>query len=322
MKADATPVPPRAFISHASEDKSDFAEPLARELAELGIAPWLDKWEIRPGDSLVQKLFDEGLSTVDAVIVIVSATSVGKPWVREELDAAMVSRITRSTRLIPIRLDGADVPAPLRHLVWISSGRSREKIHEAASQITDTLYKVDTRPAVASAPRYITREGIPGLTAADTTLLVAIAEYALEIDSLVGLTWPRVVERAETKDLRGAVLDESLAALRQRGFVKIQYAGNVPYLVEFTRTGFSRAVDIVVPAAEEKRQKIILKLVNDPPATQSAVDELATECGGSRLFVLEFLKKLESQGHLKLLLTSGNGSRVFAIEPTLRRLVS
>jgi hypothetical protein len=43
----------RAFLSHASEDKSGFVEPLARELAEMGVAPWLDIWEIRPGDSLL-----------------------------------------------------------------------------------------------------------------------------------------------------------------------------------------------------------------------------------------------------------------------------
>ncbi len=70
---------PRVFLSHASEDKADFAEPLGRALASLGISPWLDKWEIRPGDSLVRKLFDEGVHAVDAVIVIVSQYSADKP---------------------------------------------------------------------------------------------------------------------------------------------------------------------------------------------------------------------------------------------------
>jgi hypothetical protein len=101
---DATDAP-LAFLSHASEDKSTFAEPLGRELARRGVQPWLDKWEIRPGDSLVQKLFDEGLARSQAVIVIVSALSVSKPWVREELDSATVRRITGGTRLIPVRLD-------------------------------------------------------------------------------------------------------------------------------------------------------------------------------------------------------------------------
>jgi hypothetical protein len=46
--------------------------------------------------------------------VVISASSAAKPWVREELDAAVVRRITGSVRLIPVRLDDAPIPAPLR----------------------------------------------------------------------------------------------------------------------------------------------------------------------------------------------------------------
>src|SRR5258708_15285965 len=118
----------------------------------MGVAPWLDIWEIRPGDSLVRKLFGEGLDTVGAVIVVVSESSASKPWVREELDAAVVRRITSSVRLIPVRLDGAPVPAPIQHLVWITADRTPEGIRSAASQITDALYARDRRPVVAPPP--------------------------------------------------------------------------------------------------------------------------------------------------------------------------
>ena len=60
MQAGDDQKPPETFLSHASEDKSDFVEPLARELHKQGVRAWLDKWEIRPGDSLVRRLFDEG----------------------------------------------------------------------------------------------------------------------------------------------------------------------------------------------------------------------------------------------------------------------
>lgn len=150
MNDDIVPVP-SVFLSHASEDKADFAEPLGRELASLGIRPWLNKWEIRPGDSLVAKLFDEGVAAVDAVIVIVSQYSAGKPWVRAELDAAMVRRITENTTLIPIRLDGADMPAPLRMLVWHDAERTEDGILCAARRIAYTLHGHDPRPTVATA---------------------------------------------------------------------------------------------------------------------------------------------------------------------------
>ena len=78
----------------------------------------LDKWEILPGDSLVDKLFEEGLKSAQAVLIVVSAVSVVKPWVRQELNTAIVNRITRQTKVIPIVLDEAEVPEAVRGLVW------------------------------------------------------------------------------------------------------------------------------------------------------------------------------------------------------------
>jgi hypothetical protein len=176
---DSVTAQPSAFLSHASEDKPDFAEPLGRALAELGIKPWLDKWEIRPGDSLIQKLFDEGLATVSAVVVMISESSASKSWVREELDAAMVARITHTTRLIPVRLDAAEMPPPLRHLVWINADRTAAGVEKAARQIADTLHARNLGPAVADPPMYTRVSVLPGLTSADTTLLIAAAEEAI-----------------------------------------------------------------------------------------------------------------------------------------------
>jgi len=48
------------FICHASEDKDDVAVPLARTLEDAGLLVWLDKHEIKLGDSLREKI-DEGL---------------------------------------------------------------------------------------------------------------------------------------------------------------------------------------------------------------------------------------------------------------------
>jgi len=48
------PAPPKAFISHASEDKVRFVLGFATKLREKGIDAWLDRWEIKPGDSLAE----------------------------------------------------------------------------------------------------------------------------------------------------------------------------------------------------------------------------------------------------------------------------
>lgn len=59
--------PPRVFVSHASEDKERFVNGFATRLRANGVDAWLDKWEMLPGDSLVGKIFEEGLKDAQAV---------------------------------------------------------------------------------------------------------------------------------------------------------------------------------------------------------------------------------------------------------------
>ena len=55
---------PRPFISHAHADKERFVLEFARRLRSKGIDAWVDSWEMLPGDSLVDKIFNEGLKSV------------------------------------------------------------------------------------------------------------------------------------------------------------------------------------------------------------------------------------------------------------------
>lgn len=107
-----TSAAPSVFVCHASEDKQRFVMPFAKALRRAGIEAWVDQWEIGPGDSLVSRIFDEGLANADAFIVVLSLTSVTKPWVREELYSAFIRRIQsgRTKRLIPILLDETVTP--------------------------------------------------------------------------------------------------------------------------------------------------------------------------------------------------------------------
>lgn len=323
MDDDVAPAP-TAFLSHASEDKASFAEPLGRELASLGIRPWLDKWEIRPGDSLVKKLFDEGVAAVDAVIVVVSQYSAGKPWVRAELDAAMVRRITENTRLIPIRLDGADMPAPLRMLVWHDAVRTEDGIRQAGRRIADTIHGRDTRPAVAPPPAYTSAVRIPGLTAADSALLTLLAEEAVSVNNLFYVPWPIVVARAASQGLDEALALESLAVLEQRHYAKRAplYAGGAVLAVELAPRGFQAVADTIVPGANNARHRIVASLVNTPSGSITVVDDLATLTGTPPLFVLQFLRELQAKGHLTVTLGSGGSSRITSISPALKRAVT
>jgi hypothetical protein len=73
------------FISHASEDKETVALPLAAALKQAGVKVWLDRFELRVGDSLREKI-DEGLAESRFGIVILSSSFLTKGWPKRELN--------------------------------------------------------------------------------------------------------------------------------------------------------------------------------------------------------------------------------------------
>jgi hypothetical protein len=98
-----------AFLCHASEDKPA-ARDLANALIKCGAEVWLDEWEIRVGDSIVQKI-DGALGTVSHLIILLSNNSVDKPWVRKELSSALMRQLSQNAiKVLPVRLDDCTIP--------------------------------------------------------------------------------------------------------------------------------------------------------------------------------------------------------------------
>jgi tetratricopeptide (TPR) repeat protein len=109
----------RVFLSHSSADKP-LVETLARGLAQRGIDPWFDIWEMGPGDNLVARI-NEGLATADAGIIVLSEQSSGSRWVEAELSNLIYNRIEEGQLLLPVKVaDGSPVPELIKPLLWIS----------------------------------------------------------------------------------------------------------------------------------------------------------------------------------------------------------
>lgn len=102
----------QVFICHASEDKP-VARRIARSLRSTDADVWLDEWEIRVGDSIVQKI-NEALSDASHIAVLLSQNSCPKPWVAKEWSAALMRQLAdNSIRVLPVRLDDYPVPTIL-----------------------------------------------------------------------------------------------------------------------------------------------------------------------------------------------------------------
>lgn len=93
--------PTTLFISHASEDKTEFVRPLAHALKKLGLRVWYDEFTLQLGDSL-RRSIDSGLAECSAGVVVLSRAFFSKEWPQRELDALYSSEVAGRTRLFPV----------------------------------------------------------------------------------------------------------------------------------------------------------------------------------------------------------------------------
>lgn len=172
--------PPKVFLSHASEDKSRFVERFATLLRQNGVDAWLDKWEMLPGDSLVDKIYEEGLKNATAVLIVVSKNSIEKAWVKEELNASIVARIQRGTKVIPVVIDRCDVPEALQSTIWERID-DLDDYTKSFERILASIFGTDMRPRIGEPPKYASAvlTNIQGLSTLDNLVLKSLCEHLM-----------------------------------------------------------------------------------------------------------------------------------------------
>jgi hypothetical protein len=111
------------FLSHATADKPA-VEYLARKLQEAGIAPFLDKWHLIPGEPWEEAL-EQALDESRTCAVFLGPKGIGG-WQNEEMRSALESRVRdKAFRVIPVLLPNSfeprkeELPRFLRRLTWV-----------------------------------------------------------------------------------------------------------------------------------------------------------------------------------------------------------
>jgi TIR domain-containing protein len=89
------------FISHASEDKTDFATPLAEALRARGVSVWYDDFSLKLGDSLRSSI-DFGLVNSRYGVVIFSKNFFAKHWPAQELNGLANREANGRKVILPI----------------------------------------------------------------------------------------------------------------------------------------------------------------------------------------------------------------------------
>ena len=111
------------FLSHNSADKPA-VEALAIRLRASGIEPWLDKWNLIPGNPWQEEI-EQALSNCKACAVFIGPSGMG-PWQDAETRAAIDRRVSKGDfRVIPVLLPGAkrdkrsSLPTFLTATTWV-----------------------------------------------------------------------------------------------------------------------------------------------------------------------------------------------------------
>lgn len=109
----------RIFLSHNHNDKP-LVEAAAMKLAEIfgQDQVFYDSWSIRPGDGIIDQM-NKGLEAPEFVFFFVSTNSLKSGMVKLEWQNALYAATKGKTQLIPVRVDGCDMPAVLRQTLFI-----------------------------------------------------------------------------------------------------------------------------------------------------------------------------------------------------------
>lgn len=313
---------PKAFVSHASEDKERFVRVFAERLRERGVDAWIDEWEIYPGDSLIDKIFEEGLKDADAVIVVISQYSVNKPWVREELNAAAVKRINRGGRLIPVILDDAEVPEVLKNTVWVKIADLTD-YGRGLDRIVSAIFDHRPKPPLGKPPGYVTsaEPAIPGLSAVDVAVLRAFAEKALEKGSTYSV---ETEERWLVVSAKGIIredYEDALEMLDKRGYLeRSPVIARVPFHFSLTVAGLETYLRKYDSSYPQTFMNVGLAILNEGLRNNH---EITAAIAQPRIIVDHILRLMEMKRYIKVArVQDGMGTAsIYEVSAELKRLL-
>jgi hypothetical protein len=310
---------PKVFVSHASEDRQRFVMAFAQRLRENGVDAWLDQWEMKPGDSLVDKIFEEGLRNAQAVVIVLSAASVNKPWVREELNFSVVKRISKGLKIIPVVIDACEIPEALQATLW---QRIDDFGHydEAFQRILNAIFDRSPRPPLGEPPERFTgaEPKIEGNTVTDERVLHAIYEHEVER----GHGWLTFEAMRATPELAETPEDDVLASLeilRARDLILVDHPGGPVLIASLTLAGFRAYAEAYVEDYKELQAKIGALLLNEDEFENGSI---AKRVGRHVTLVNFVLDVLEAAGHIKVAKFGMGRWEVFHISPTLKRALT
>ncbi len=311
---------PKVFVSHASEDKSRFVTVFAKRLRDKGIDAWLDNWEMLPGDSLVDKIFEEGLKNAEAVIIVLSNDSIKKPWVIEELNASVINKISKNTKIIPVIIDSCEVPESLKSTVWIKI-KDLNNYEVEFNEIVKSIFNKYEKPTLGKLPQYIVSDVMPveGLEKTDTIIFNFSCEKALE-KSDINVSSEELYEIVEKYEITKEDFQESLSILDSRSYIEASKSiitGHIPFY-KISHFGLNEFLKMKYNDYTLYEKEVALKIVNEEFKNST---ELAENMQLPNLVIANILEDFSNRGLIKIQKSIQNIVFITSIEVELKRIL-
>lgn len=307
---------PRAFVSHATVDQDRFVRAFATGLRSNGIDAWYAEWGLAGGDSLVERIFDTAIQDADTFIVVLTEASVKSDWVRAELNVGVVRAITKKCRLIPIVLDGVEVPTALVDTKWIRVDDPAD-IAGAVDEVLRAVFNRPAAPPLGAPPAYSLSRPPAGLVQTDAVVFEVIAQLIVERGSL-GLDGSAIHARCETRGLTNAAIVEGVHALDGKGWIKDAMAHGARLSHLMARLSLlQRYLELTRNDLAAVRRSLIAQIVNSNERSIGLAD-LALQAGVAPIEAEAILYSLELRKLIGIHRTFG-GTSVTQDSPLLAR---
>jgi hypothetical protein len=214
----ATKPPPKVFLSYGWEDK-ELASKIAHALQANGIETWWAEWCMSAGDSLRQKI-DEGLGACTHFVVLLTPTSITKPWVNLEMDAGLVRKLQSKAKFIPLRhgLAAGALPPLLSGLV----SPAVEDPETDIGQLINDIFELTKTPPLGKPPAAAAIKST-GYSPAATAVAKAFVE-----GSTTGCKFDPAFSFPELMQATGLSQDDITDAVHElRGMVEIRMRDHI-----------------------------------------------------------------------------------------------
>lgn len=105
------------FISYSHSDKT-LVDNIAADLVAENAHIWIDTWELKVGDSIINKI-QEAIVSSSALLVVLSKTSVSSEWCKKELSAGLIRELSeKKVIVLPVLIEDCEIPIFLKDKMY------------------------------------------------------------------------------------------------------------------------------------------------------------------------------------------------------------